>query len=279
MAKLLVSIIIPYQAKSEKIDELLKDLSNQKTSFETEIIPVQDVTPAGKARNIGARRAKGEILVFLDSDLRLGHEAVLENLVNSLLRHNNLGIVSGSIRIPPYTSKFQKRYTQEIPHSQTPVVDKLTEVAVATSACCVIYKKLFLEIGGFNEFLPRGQDPELCWRLRKKGYLTALAPFCWCYHPQPDNMAELIRIHFRNGLSTGIVDYFWPDLNIDIDPKGIFYISERKTKSYRIARYIIAMLKAIIRCEILLFSSKSIYLFGYLYGFLKCRIWKTKSAP
>ena len=79
MDKLLVSIIIPCQHNTDKAKGLLNDISNQKASFDREIIIIPGISPAGKARNTGAKKAKGEILIFIDCDIRLANGFVLNN--------------------------------------------------------------------------------------------------------------------------------------------------------------------------------------------------------
>jgi glycosyltransferase involved in cell wall biosynthesis len=272
MNKLLVSVVIPCRNDTEKIDKLLNDISCQKTSFNIEVIPIKNVSPAGKARNIGSKKAKGEILIFIDCDIRLGNEFVFNNLARPLLENKNIGIVSSSVRIPLSASKFQVCYSKVIPHCQTPIVATLTDMGVATSACCATSKDTFFKIGGFNEDIGRGQDPEFCFRLRQAGYRTVLAAHTWCYHPQPDTLIGLLKIQFRNGLAVAFVDTFYPELNIDVDPRGIMNTSKRISKFVRALRFFTVFLNGVIRMKVLLLLAKIIYLSGYLYGLLRYKI-------
>jgi cellulose synthase/poly-beta-1,6-N-acetylglucosamine synthase-like glycosyltransferase len=264
--KMLVSIIIPYSGNNQEIVKLKEDISGQEVSFCTEIISVPNIKPAGKARNTGARQAKGEVFIFLDSDIKFANKSVLENLIKALSGDRAIGVVSSSIRIPLDASAFQVRYTKQIPNCQTPIVEKITDVGVATSACCAITKEVFFTVGGFNENILRGQDPEFSYRLRKTGFRTVLATGTWCYHAQPDNLAELISIHFRNGMAVAFVDKFYPELNIDVDPRGIIYSSERKSKFYRAARYLAAFFMSVFQGKFLLLSAKTVYMLGYFKG-------------
>lgn len=266
----LISIIIPSRdtASSSGVKQLLEDISEQHTRMGVEICQIQAVKPAGKARNIGAEKAKGDVLVFLDEDIRLGNKYVLSRLIETLLNDEKIGITAASIRIPEETAKFERCYAREIPHCEAPIVDKLLDVWVATSACCAARKNVFFEVGKFNEYIPRGQDPEFSYRLRRNGYRTVLVPQAWCYHPVPKNVKELARLHFRNGKATAFVDKYYPELNIDLDPKGVVYPSEYRNRVYRGLRFARSFFSACISGKILLVTAKLTYILGYGYGIL-----------
>ena len=275
----LISIIIPSRdtASSRGVQQLLEDISEQHTQMDVEVCQIQAVSPAGKARNIGAGKAKGDVLVFLDDDISLGNKYVLSSLIEALLSDKKIGAASASIRIPEDATQFERRYAKEIPHCEAPIVDKLLDVWVATSACCAVRKDVFLEVGKFNEYIPRGQDPEFSYRIRKNGYRTVLVPQTWCYHPQPDNLIELIKTQFRNGLGVCFVDTFYPDLNIDVHPDGILFCTAKKNKLARIRRFFFSFWCAVSQGKFLLLSAKLIYMVSYLHGICKYRILKLTS--
>lgn len=273
---MLVSIIIPCKDEKANISGLLKDISSQKVSFDTEVIKITNVNPPGKARNTGAKKAKGDIFVFIDCDIRLSNESVLTNLIKPLLEDKTIGTVTSSIRIPPNASKFQVRYAKEVPHSEYPIVDKVRDIGLATTQCWAIFSDIFLKLGGFNKDIIRGEDSELSFRLKKAGYRIVLAPHTWCYHPLPDNIIQLIKTQFRNGVGVAFVDVLYPTLNIDIHPDGILYFSEKKSIFERAIRFLRDLFQAIFKMKILLLLAKIFYVLGYFYGVFKYRILKYK---
>ena len=269
-SRTLISIVIPSRdiASSSGVQQLFDDISEQYMQMGIEVCQVEAVSPAGKARNIGAEKAKGEILVFVDEDIRLGNKYVLNNLIEALLNDKKIGVVSAAIRIPEDATKFERRYAKEIPHCESPIVDQQLDVWVATSACCAVRKDVFLEVGKFNGYIPRGQDPEFSYRIRNKGYRTVLAPQTWCYHPVPKNIRELARLQSRNGRSTAAVDVHYPQLNVNINPKGIIYPSKQRNIIHRGLRFVWSFFKACIRGKTLLVTAKLIYFLGYSHGIL-----------
>lgn len=154
---MLISVIVPSKYEKTDISALKFDISKQKIAFETEVIKSCGINPPGKVRNQGVTKSKGEILVFIDCDIRLGNELFLANLVNPLLEDKHIGITCASIRIPPDSSRFQKQYASQMLHAESPIVDKITDVFVASSACCALRRNLFQENKGFNEHIIRGR--------------------------------------------------------------------------------------------------------------------------
>ena len=165
----------------------------------------------------------------------------------------------------PYTTLFRS-------HSESPIVNKLTDVEVATSQCCAVVKDVFFKLFGFNENIIRGVDPEFSSRIRNAGYRTVLAPHTWCYHYHPDNTGQPVKIHFRDGSAVAYIDIFYPELNVDVNPRGILYFSERKSKIKRIQRFFLAFFDAIFQRRFLLLLAKFIYVIGYFYGIVKYKI-------
>lgn len=277
MQNLLVSIVIPCKDDRSSITGLQDDIARQKVSFNTEVIKIANISPPSKARNEGGKKAKGEILVFIDCDIRLGNDSFLTNLIDPLMEDRNIGTICSSIRIHPDSSNFQVRYAKEIPHSESPIVDKLTDVFVASSACCAIHKDIFFQISGFNEGVIRGEDSVLSYQLKKAGYRVVLAPHTWCYHPSPNNLIQLIKTQFRNGLGVCYVDVFYPHLNIDVHPKGIIYSATPKSKLARMGRFLFSFFRAVFQRKCLLLSAKLTYTVGYFYGLCKYGILKSTS--
>lgn len=271
---MLISIVIPCANDKTNIENLLRDINSQKNSFSAEIIRIDNISPAGKARNTGAKQAKGDILVFIDCDIRLGSNYVLNNLVDTLINNEDIGMACASIRIPPGSSRFQIRYSKEIPHCESPIVDELTDVAVATSACCAIFKDVFIKLDGFKEKIPRGEDPELSYRLRKAGYRNVLAPKTWGYHSPPKNMRQLIMVNIRDGLAVAFADIVYPDLNIDVNPKGIIYFPGKKTMLLRAKRFFNLFFGAVLKFNLLFLLSRFVYLIGFFCGYFKYRVLK-----
>lgn len=116
MKKELVSIIIPSRdlSKCETIENLKKEIGFQDIDNEIEVCLVSGFSPIGRARNTGVEQAKGNIFIFLDDDIRFGHQMVLRNIVEPLMANKNIGICGTSQSIPSNSNWFQRRCAKEI---------------------------------------------------------------------------------------------------------------------------------------------------------------------
>ena len=90
-----ISVIIPSgdASRDRNLELLRQDLQSQSLQ-PNEIEIVRGVSPNGRARNMGVERTTGEILVFLDDDVRLGTPHILRDLVHYLQADPHLGIVA-----------------------------------------------------------------------------------------------------------------------------------------------------------------------------------------
>jgi rhamnosyltransferase len=271
-----ISIIIPCQNEKADISGLLEDIRRQKIAFSSEVIRIDGVRPAGQARNAGAAKAQGQYLVFLDCDIRLAQEDFLSNLINPLLRNDKIGGTCAAIRIPQDSTDFQKRCAREIPHSESPVVSVLTDVQVASSACFAVRRELFEKVGGFPAVLPRGEDSVISAAIQQAGRRTVLVPQTICFHSAPKNFLELIKLSLRNGRGASYVDVFFPELNLDVDPRSVVHFSSRKNVFERTSRFISTLLQAIGQGHFLLLTTKVFYALGYAWGVVRHQIFRQK---
>lgn len=201
-----VSIVIP--SLSGQLGSLETSIKRQ--SFRHyEICPVVGVKPSGRARNEGARKSLGQILVFIDDDAVLGDEHSLANLVRPLRGDPTIGVTGASKLIPPDSSWFQRWVAREVPRIQHPIVEEPLETnpdperwyyCEVTTTCCAMRREVFEEVGGFNEELVRGVDTEFFVRLRCLGYRFILVPNTWVWHPAPPTLGALLRKHFLYGV-------------------------------------------------------------------------------
>lgn len=201
-----VSVVIP--SLTGEVTRLSGSLQGQRL-VPVEIELIVGVQPNGRARNMGVARTTGDVLVFVDDDAVLGHERVIENLVEPLNRDLTIGVTGASKLIPPDSSWFQRWIAREVPRIEHPVVHEPLETnpepennyyCEVTTTCCAMRRDVFEEVGGFNEELIRGVDTEFLTRVHWYGYRILLVPDTWVYHPAPPNLRALLRKHFLYGI-------------------------------------------------------------------------------
>lgn len=274
----MISIIIPTigQARRDGLNSLLSDIGKQ-TLKEKEVIVIEGEDRQGRAINKGASKAKGDILVIMDDDARLGHPDVLKNLINVLESDTTIGMAGASTIPRPDDSLFQKIAIKQVPRRYCPVVHEVTESDMAHHPCCAIPKKVFQEIGGENEVLIRGLDPELRYRIRKKGYRIVIAPDSWIYHSLPGSMKGIFKMYYKNGKAAAYAYLTNPDLVFEA-PWGLRnrYFTPKTNFSYRVLRYGKNLLLNFITLKAVALISMLAYGAGYAAEFFAQRLSQTR---
>lgn len=264
---MVISAVVPSgrPERERNVRALLGDLERQ-TLRPFEVHVVRDVCPSGRARNEGAHRARGEVLVFLDDDVRLGHERVLETMVWCLQTVDRAGMVGAAQLLPPGSTWFQRAAARQIPRSTSPVVTVPTDSDMVVTACCAIRRDLFWELGGFREDIPRGVDPEFRHRLRQAGWRTVVVPNAWFYHPMPAGLLDLCRTSYRNGRQSARAVRKAPDLALENPDGHLSRFQERRTGPYRAARHALRLVQRLVTFQWVGLAAQVSYLAGYVSG-------------
>lgn len=272
-----VSIIIPslyFEQRKKYIDNLIKDIENQ-TFKDLEIIFVIQDERQGRAINTGAKIARGEILITMDDDTKLGNNKVIENIFNALKSNENYGLVGAACEIPPDCSVFLKKAFKQIPRRFFPTQKEDRESDMVQHPCLGIRKDLFFRIGGEDEELIRGLDPILRYKVRKTGYKVVIIKNTWIYHLLPPTFSGLLKMYYRNGIGSAFAKKFFPDRIYDVDSgytKG--YIPQKTPFLMRILRAIITLIINCIEFKYINLTALLSYYWGftrgYILGIYKC---------
>lgn len=199
-----VSVIIPVYNEEKDIERCLKSLKNQ--SFkDKEVIVVDDGSfdntqevverfpvillkqnhlGPGLARNLGAKKAHGEILVFLDADMTFDKD-FLKNLIKPILEKKAIGTFSKEEYVSNKENIWSKCWNlnKSLPFNRMHPENYPDEQPVFRG----ILKREFLNSGGFE---PIGyiDDYTISKKLNKKAFLAPGAIF---YHKNPETLKEV----------------------------------------------------------------------------------------
>ncbi len=202
-----VSIIIP--SWTGEVSRPMRSIEQQ-TFRDYEVEVVQRISPVAHARNLGVQRARAEILFFIDDDITLGHEHVLQQMVDLLESDAQIAIVGVPLQVPVEASRFQHAVARQVPRFVDPVVsdnlvsnpplDRYGEFTAIKGACWAIRRTVFDEVGGLDEDLQGSEDNEFFYRVGCRGYNLVLAANCWVYHEPPASLKVLLRKSFWYGM-------------------------------------------------------------------------------
>jgi len=181
--------------------------------FQARWLPLKENVGLAPALNQGAAIAAGQFLLFVNNDMRfdIGFVAALlgpfssdnrifatdgmqyywegskpAHLAVRLARHPPSGY--SSVELVPGLFFYQ----QTVPQPET--------VFLASAACMLVRKSVFVEIGGFDDRLPMGyEDAEICWRAITLGWKIIYVPTAICWHRVGSSGRSLegARFNFR----------------------------------------------------------------------------------
>jgi GT2 family glycosyltransferase len=211
-----LSVIIPVHNGGTKFRRCLRSLAASATAPE-EIIVVSDGSSDGschlaeqfgaqvirtpsplgpaRARNLGARAAKGNILFFYDADVTIPQDA-LNRIVDTFQANPAIAAVFGSYDDAPYEKNFLSQYKNLFHH----YVHQTAKAEASTfwSGCGAIRREVFLAMGGFGEEYrrPTIEDIDLGYRLKKAGYRIRLLKGLQVKHLKRWDVFSLLKADF-----------------------------------------------------------------------------------
>lgn len=271
----LLAVIIPSgdQRRDDSLQGLLADIREQSIKA-TQVEVVRGVHPNGKARNQGAERTQSQYVIFLDDDVRLGHPKVFENLIAGL-QDPSIGLVGTAQLLPPDSSEFQKRCALQISRSQSEVVSTITDSDMVTTQCCATRRHDFERLGGFNDRIPRGVDPEFRHRVRNDGLRVCVVPDSWHYHPMPKTWKALWTMAWRNGASSAFVQRHHPEAVL-FNPEGhTARFEARRSFTTRVFGRVAGLAGAILGRQ----WARLVYDLAYALGYFSIQLKPSASSP
>ena len=208
--KQVVSIIIPTYNEEKDIEECIRTLLKQNYK-DKEIIVVDDGSSdrtveivkkfkkvklikgehkgTGFSRNLGARKAKGKILVFVDADMAFPKN-YLQLLVKPIINDEKvIGTAEETQIVTNYDNIWSRCLGRYISHPG------LKERIIFRA----IRKNRFMEMGGFDPKYGYADDKTFWFKYKVK---SVIAKNSKCYHKNPETLKELYNQSRWVGSST-----------------------------------------------------------------------------
>ena len=141
--------------------------------FKAEIIRLLQRGGPARARNQGALRAKGEIVLFLDADVTVP-PGLLKQVAEAFAGAPETAAIIGSYDDEPAADSLISEYKNLMHHYVHQYSDE--QAATFWGACGAIRRDVFIAVGGFDERYRRPcvEDIDLGYRLRAAQYPVRL---------------------------------------------------------------------------------------------------------
>ena len=231
-----ISIIIAIFNRKDELFELLNSLIAQ-TDKDFEVIIVDDgssvdLVPTvetfkemlkiqyfkkansgpGLSRNYGARRAKNDWLVFVDSDV-IVEKDYIENIKKNL-ENTDCAAFGGADKAHKGFNILQKAISYSMTSVFTTGGIRGSKKAVTRfqprSFNMGVNKEIFLKIGGFSE-MRIGEDPDLSMTIWENGHQTAFFDNIGVYHKRRTDLGKFSKQVYQFGCARPILNQRHPD--------------------------------------------------------------------
>jgi GT2 family glycosyltransferase len=182
-----------------------------------------------RGANLGARTAKGEILVFLNPDAFLQPGCVNElareivgrpvpSIVGGRVlnadrteqrgaRRGDITLVSALLSLSRLAERAPAWRHHEVHWEGQPLPNAPAPVPTISGACFCMRREDFDFVKGFDEkYFLHVEDVDLCWRVRRAGGLVLFHPKAEVIHLGHTSLTSPIRVEFHKGV--GLARYF-----------------------------------------------------------------------
>ncbi|WP_029192297.1 glycosyltransferase family 2 protein [Paenibacillus harenae] len=161
----------------------------------------------GGTRNRAAEQAAGDILLFMTQDALPYDERLIEQLTKPLLSEENVVYAYARQLARPGASDLERLARQHNYPEQSEIksYEQIETLGIKTffcsNVCAAIKRKVFEEMGRFQEPVIFNEDLFMAARCILSGYRTAYCSEAVVYHSHDYSIGQQFRRYFDNGVS------------------------------------------------------------------------------
>lgn len=180
-------IVVDNDSKDDSVEKMGIAVARKRYP-NTKILASGENGGFGKGNNFGARKAKGDFIVFLNNDT-IAKDTGLFAMAEYMQKHSDVGILGGQLKNPdgslqPSAGKFYTLFNAFLlllGMQKFGLLDsspkKISRVDWVKGGLLMIRKDVFEKLHGFDErIFMYTEDMELCFRARKLGFAVWFYP-------------------------------------------------------------------------------------------------------
>jgi mycofactocin glycosyltransferase len=195
------------------VDDGSRDMSAEVARQHGALVVASGGTGRGPAaaRNVGARAASGDILAFIDSDCTASTGWLAE--LAPVFEDQAMAAVGGQVD-GMCTESAVDRYEAVMSSlsigTRERIGNKGEDTFYLPSCNLLVRRTVFLNVNGFNDSMHVGEDVDLTWRLRDKGWTIAYLPAGRILHEHRSSIRSFMSRRFDYGTSEGTLQQLHP---------------------------------------------------------------------
>jgi GT2 family glycosyltransferase len=161
------------------------------------------------ARNVGLHAASGEIVAYTDDDAYPDPDW-LRYLAAGFMGSTHVGI--GGPNIPPPGDGLIAESVANAPGGPIHVLLSDTEAEHIPGCNMAFRRDALLAIGGFDpQFRTAGDDVDVCWRLRERGWTLGFHPGAVVWHHRRNSVRAYWKQQTGYGRAEALLERKWPE--------------------------------------------------------------------
>ncbi|MEK9175937.1 MAG: glycosyltransferase family 2 protein [Patescibacteria group bacterium] len=251
--KIVEIIVVDNASKTATVEGVEKELGGLPG---VKLIKSQENLGFGRGCNLGAENAKGDFVLFLNSDTKTSDRGFLE-MTEFLKSNPKVGVLGGKLKNfdgSPQASvgKFYNLFNffvmlfglEKFGFLRSSPGD-VCKVDWVSGACMMVNKSIFEKIGGFDKiFFMYIEDMELCYRAKKQNYLTYYYPKVSVFHKEQGSSNRTFAVvNIYKGLlyfykiHKSRLEYNIVKVSLKTKALGVYLLGKITNNSYYISTY------------------------------------------
>lgn len=126
-----------------------------------------------EGRNLGASVAKGDVLIFINADVRVSDVALFFQRVREAVSTDGTSGATAEVQVFPEEERFSDRVFHLWHNAYVRFLNAIGE-GMGRGECQVLTREMFERLGGYNPTMVAGEDYDLFRRVRKNGRIVML---------------------------------------------------------------------------------------------------------